>query len=50
MKLTPLLGLPLTVTITFPVVAPLGMVTAIEPVLQLVTAAAVPLNMTVLLP
>src|SRR5262249_359011 len=47
-KLTPLLATPDTVTTTFPVVAPLGTVTAMLVELQLVGAAAVPLNVTVL--
>lgn len=50
MKLTPLLALPPTVTITFPVLAPAGTVVAIELALQFVTAAGVPLNVTLLLP
>ena len=50
MKPTPLLALLETVTTTFPVVAPLGTVTPILVELQLVTVAAVPLNLTVLLP
>src|SRR5215471_12396835 len=45
---TPLLALPPTVTTTFPVVAPLGTVTPMEVMFQLVTVAAVPLNFTVL--
>ena len=49
-KLTPLLATPPTVTTTFPVVAPVGTdVTRLE-ALQLVTVAAVPLKVTVLLP
>jgi len=49
-KLTPLLATPPTLTTTFPVVAPVGTVVAMLVVLQLVTAAAVPLNVTVLVP
>src|SRR5882672_5983506 len=49
-KLDPLLFTPLANTTTFPVVAPLGTVVAILVALQLVTAAAVPLKLTVLLP
>jgi hypothetical protein len=49
-KLTPLLAVPPTVTTTFPVVAPLGTAVAMLVVLQLVTVAAVPLNVTVLAP
>src|ERR1700720_4372232 len=49
-KLTPLLFTPLANTTTFPVVAPLGAVTAMLVALQLVTLAAVPLNETVPLP
>jgi hypothetical protein len=49
-KVTPLLTTPLTVTVTFPVVAPEGTVTAMLVALQLVGVAAVPLKMTVLLP
>jgi hypothetical protein len=49
-KLFPLLAAPDTVTTTFPVVAPLGTVTAMLLALQLVTVAVVPLNLTVLLP
>jgi hypothetical protein len=49
-KLTPLLARPPTVTTTLPVVAPLGTVTAILLALQLVTLAAVPLKVTVLVP
>jgi hypothetical protein len=45
---TPLLASPLTVTTTLPVVAPLGTVTPILLAPQLVTGAAVPLNVTVL--
>ena len=46
-KLTPLLATPPTVTTTFPVVAPLGTVTAMLVEVQLVEVAAVPLNVTV---
>ncbi len=49
-KLTPLLATPPTVTTTFPVVAPLGTDVAMLVALQLVTVAAVPLNVTVLVP
>ena len=49
-KLTPLLGFPLTVTTTFPLVAPVGTGATIEVALQLVGVAVVPLNFTVLLP
>jgi len=49
-KLTPLLATPLAFTTTFPVVAPLGTVTAILVALQLVTLAVVPLNFTVAVP
>src|SRR5947199_227966 len=49
-KLTPLLATLFTVTTTFPVLAPLGTGTTIEVVLQLVGVAAVPLNLTVLVP
>ena len=51
-KANPLLGVPLTVTTTFPLVAPTGTFTVIEVALQLVTssaAAGVPLKLTVLL-
>ena len=48
---TPLLALPLTVTTTFPVVAPVGTIAPIELALQLViVVAVVPLNFTVLEP
>jgi hypothetical protein len=47
-KVTPLLAVPPTVTTTLPVVAPAG--TAMLVVLQLVGVAAVPLNVTVLVP
>lgn len=50
MKCIPLLALPPTVTITFPVVAPLGTVAMMLVSLQLVTVAPVPLNVTVLVP
>jgi len=49
-KLTPLLATPPTVTTTFPVVAPLGTGTTMVVPLQLVGVAAVPLNVTVLVP
>jgi hypothetical protein len=49
-KLTPLLATPPTVTTTFPVVAPFGTGTTMEVSLQFVGVAAVPLNVTVLLP
>src|SRR5580704_2566768 len=49
-KLTPLLGWPPTVTTTFPVVAAFGTGTTRLVALQLVGAAAVPLNVTVLVP
>jgi hypothetical protein len=49
-KLTPLLAWLETVTTTFPVVAPEGTVTLTLVALQFVTAALVPLNLTVLLP
>src|SRR5215472_17144226 len=49
-KLTPLLATPLTVTTTFPVVAPLGTGSTILVELQLVGVPVVPLNFTVLLP
>lgn len=49
-KGTPLLASPLTVTTTLPVVAPLGSGTTMLVALQLVGVAAVPLNVTVLLP
>jgi hypothetical protein len=47
---TPELATPLTVTSTLPVVAPLGTATAMLVPLQLVGVAAVPLNITVLVP
>jgi hypothetical protein len=46
----PLLALPPTVTTTFPVVAPAGTGAAMVVALQLVGDAAVPLNVTVLVP
>jgi hypothetical protein len=47
----PLLDVPLTVTTTFPVVAPVGTFTTIDVLLQLVIeVAVVPLNLTVLVP
>jgi len=49
-KLTPLLATPLTVTTTFPVVAPAGTGTVMLVALQLVGVPAVPLNVTVLVP
>jgi hypothetical protein len=49
-KFTPLLGMPPTVTTTFPDVAPLGTVTPMLVALQLVTLAAVPLKVMVLAP
>ncbi len=49
-KATPLLEAPKTVTTTFPVVAPVGTVTAMLVALQFVAVAAVPLNVTVLFP
>ena len=49
-KPTPLLAWPPTVTTTLPVVAPLGTVVAMLVALQLDTVAAVPLNVTVLVP
>jgi hypothetical protein len=49
-KLTPLLATPPTVTTTFPVVAPVGTDVTRLVALQLVTIAAVLLNVTVLLP
>ena len=50
MKVFELLAVPPTVTITGPVVAPLGMVTTMLAALQLVAVAEVPLNVTVLVP
>jgi hypothetical protein len=49
-KATVLLATLLTVTLTGPVVAPVGTGTTMELVLQLVGVAAVPLNLTVLVP
>ncbi len=49
-KFTPLLATPPTLTTTFPVVAPVGTVTTMLVALQLVAVAAVPLNLTVLVP
>jgi hypothetical protein len=49
-KLTPLLATPPTVTTTFPVVAPAGTFTPMLVALQLVGVAAIPLNVTVLVP
>jgi len=49
-KVVPLLATPPTVTTTFPVVAPVGTGTAMLVALQLVGVAAVPLNVTVLVP
>lgn len=49
-KVTPALDWPPTVTTTGPVVAPVGTGVTILVLLQLVGAAAVPLNVTVLLP
>jgi len=49
-KFTPLLPTPPTVTTTLPVAAVEGTATVIEPALQLVGVAAVPLNITVLVP
>jgi hypothetical protein len=49
-KFTPLLAAPLTVTTTFPVVAPVGTGTTMLVALQLVGVPAVPLNFTVLVP
>ena len=46
-KGTPVLATPLTVTTTLPLVAAAGTVTSSEVVLQVVTVAAVPLNVTV---
>ncbi len=47
-KATPLLATPLTVTTTFPDVAPLGTDTIMLVALQLVGIPAVPLKLTVL--
>jgi hypothetical protein len=49
-NVTPLLAIPLTVTTTLPVVAPVGTEVTIEVPLQVWTVAAVPLNLTVPLP
>jgi len=49
-KRAPLLTRPPTVTTTFPVVAPLGTGTTMFVLLQLVGAAAIPLNVRVLVP
>lgn len=50
-NVTPLLALPLTVTTTLPVVAPVGTIATMEVALQLVmVVTAVPLNLTVLVP
>jgi len=49
-KLDPLLAIPETVTITFPVVAPDGTGATILVALQVVGAAVVPLNLSVLVP
>jgi hypothetical protein len=49
-KITALLGTPPTVTTTFPVVAPVGTDVTMLVALQLVTVAAVPLNVTVPVP
>src|SRR5258708_36820165 len=49
-KLTPLLAMPPTVTTTFPVVAPGGTGAPMPVALQFAGVAAVPLNLTVLLP
>src|SRR5260221_13185637 len=49
-KLTPLLAWPPTVTATAPVVAPLGTGTTMPAALQLVGVAAIPLNVTVVVP
>jgi hypothetical protein len=46
----PLLAWPLTVTTTFPAVAPIGTGTSILVLLQLVGIAVVPLKVTVLVP
>jgi hypothetical protein len=50
LKLDPLLALPLTVTTTLPLVAPEGTVATIDVGLQPVAVAAVPSNVTVLVP
>jgi hypothetical protein len=49
-KLTALLAEPFTVTMTFPVVAPVGTGTTILVSLQLVGVASVPKNLTALAP
>jgi len=49
-KLTPLLATPPTVTTTLPVVAPLGTGATMLVAFQLVGPAAIPLNVTVLVP
>jgi len=49
-KFTALLGTPFTVTTRFPVVATVGTGTTIDPALQFVGVAIVPLNVTVLAP
>ena len=49
-KVTPLLGVPFTVTTTGPVVAPAGTGATMLVALQVVGAAAIPLNWTVLAP
>jgi hypothetical protein len=49
-KFTPLVATPPTVTSTLPVVAPVGTDVAMLVALQVVTVAAVPLNVTVLVP
>jgi hypothetical protein len=49
-KFTPLLGTPPTVTTTLPVVAPAGTGATMFVALQLAGVAAVPLNVTVLVP
>jgi hypothetical protein len=49
-KFTPLLATPLTVTTTLPVVAPAGTAATTLVAFQLVAAAAIPLNFTVLVP
>src|SRR5260370_19889179 len=46
MNLSPLLACPPTLTTTLPVVAPVGTLTTMLPAFQLVTIAAVPLNVT----
>src|SRR5688572_2955119 len=49
-KLTPVLTIPATVTVTTPVVAPLGTEATIRVALQLLGVATLPLNRTVLVP